>query len=227
MFNLVENESISGFRGLLLLNFISWVRCHVIPSWVIWLWTSKCLFAVCDSPVAEFVNTKISKPECISDYNLSKWFMSLKSFGTSLLFKVHNYCERSGGAPDHLKTKKREAAIWGACASEEISSLCRVLWVQIILKWSNSQKYDRINMSCEIFSTQVTEIGGHSRRTAGTDCDISWNFVGVFFLCAKRREMRRLTLLRMCNIQCPALIFCHRTLTMVRNCEIALLKLLA
>lgn len=32
----------------------------------------QCLLPVCGSPVVEFVNMKMSKPECISDYNLSK-----------------------------------------------------------------------------------------------------------------------------------------------------------
>jgi len=43
----------------------------------------QCVFPVCDSPVIEFVNFKMSKPECISDYNLSKFLYVSKTLPQS------------------------------------------------------------------------------------------------------------------------------------------------
>lgn len=74
---------------------------------------------------------------------------------------------------------------------------------------SNSQKYEHINMSRAIFSTQVAEIGGRPRRRAEPVPTVIFHkkFFSVYFLCSKRIEMRRLTLLCVCNILCPALFF--------------------
>jgi len=105
--------------------------------------------------------------------HLIKWFMSVKSFGDLILLNVYNSLWKTRRCYWPSEDQETWSRMWGACASEEISSLCRVLWVQIILKRPNSQKYDHINMSRAIFSAQVTEIGGRPRRRAGTDYDIS------------------------------------------------------
>ena len=65
----------------------------------------------------------------VCDLETSRMWKPWPALGRSATAKKKNYCERYGDAADPLKIKRREAAIWGACASEEISSLCRALYV--------------------------------------------------------------------------------------------------